>query len=408
MDASRKGENMADSLTHWAFIGTCHPSANVSDADLLYQIGIRGMQRFAGYMPRKSADILPEIADDDDKSLCDSATLTQFVWLMQNSKFNSLRSVWLSKFTETGQRLPDELLPSLMDKHSRFGAPQFQNVVGKRAQWLADLSEIQRWQQFNSYKPSNSSGRFLSRFGRHAEYRQLRCDKAPEAQLWLNTYWDGASISNRLGIFNIMREKLSEDDLPFLIAQVEELDDIQDAEILQEVWYLLSLLKPAMLEDTIRDVGNLVHFDFTGRRSLPILDLRSSNSFHGHAQYVQYEMLRKLTAKNLWRDSLSQLIRLVPLNYWLQKWDITIQELLDGAHNGLHSDLFIQTWQERAIDEGHEDFALELLRRQHPQVKRFGWHVSKQGKLVSSLSFESLKILLDEEWMPPEKVNSDD
>jgi len=396
---------MANSLTQAAVTGTFNSSNPFSDKDLLQNLGIRGMQRLAGFIPLKSDDELSEAAPIDDKPLCSARTVKQFLWLIEQN-FHGLRAMWLQKFTETEQRLPDEYLPTLMDKHrSRFGIPYYIHAnVGKRAMWLADLPDNNPWRWFSQSRVNDAKPtRFGPRFGRHAEYRELRYENPQEAQAWLDKNWRLLATNDRLNILNMIRANLGQDDLPFLQKQAESLNELQAGEILQEIWYMLSLIAPELIEDTVQEIIDFVHLDFIGKHQAPVLDLRWSNVFLGNPQHVEQGIIRRLAAKELWWETLTQLIRLVPLNKWLEKWDSDVETLLSGARHGLQADLFIPVWIQRAIDESHEIFALGILRHQKPQINRFGWHVSHQSKLLERLSFENIQILLEETWMNPEK-----
>lgn len=396
---------MSDSLSQNAFKGIRYSTTALSEHDLLFELGLRGMQRLAGYIPSITKDGLPKIAPADEKNLCSERTTRQFLWLM-GSNYRGLRTIWVKKFAETGQRLPDELLPSLMDsQRSTFGnliPPQvFQKVVGKRAQWLANLSQNKHWLWFNSEDglPPKHKSRFRN-IKHMTHYRQLRSENLDEAALWLDDNWILLASDDRLNALNSMSETLTMNDLPFLLIQI---DEIKDTRILGKVWYMVSLLKPKILDDMISKICHFVGLDFMGQSALPVLDFRWANTFLGHPQHIQRGELRKLAAQHVWWDSLAQLIRLVPLDYWLQKWETGVEELLNGARNGFHGDLFISIWIQRAIDESHEAFALEILRHQRPISYFLGWRISKQSKLLEQLSFKYLQILLDETWMQTEK-----
>lgn len=396
---------MADSLTQAAVTGTQNASNRISDRDLLQELGIRGLRRLAGFIPHLNTDTLPEAAPADEKPLCNTRTVKQFLWLIENN-YHGLRSLWLSKFTESGQRIPDEFLPILMDKHrSRFGIPFYiHGSVGERAMWLANLPDSTQWRWFKQTKVSDSKPvSFGSRFGRHAEYRELRYQNSDEAHVWLDKHWNTVPPAERSTLLTMIRDNLNKGDLPFLQKQTEELDEIEDAEILQEIWYLLSLIASELLEDKIEQIVNFVHLDIVGKRELPILDFRWSNAFLNNPQYVEQGVVRKLAARELWWETLTQLVRLVPLDRWLQQWNTDVETLLNGARHGLHEDIFIPVWIQRSIEEQHEGFALGILYHQKPQINRFGWHVSHQSKLLDKLSFGCLQILLDEVWMNPEK-----
>jgi hypothetical protein len=394
---------MVDSLSRSAFVGTNNPSSNLSNEDLLRQLGVRGMKRLAGFIPLVSEEALPEPAAEDEMALCDEATANQFIWLIKSS-FNGLRATWLLKFAETDQRLPDELLPVLMDSYrSRFGTPSYLlDTVGNRARWLAEVSQNYQWRWFNSERSKDTKSFSLgTRFGRHAEYRQLRQDEPEQAQIWLDKHWPYVSFNDRLNIVKIIRENLQDSDLSFLKAQTRWLDEEQEAETLQEIWYMLSLLKPETFADMIQEILQVVDLDYMGQGCSPVLDFCWSNSFLGKQQYIKRDAPLKLIQQYPWANTIPQLIRLVPLDYWLGKWRVSAEDLLNGARQGLNSDIFIPLWLQRAIDEGHEFFALGILRHQHPQVNRFGWYGSKQSKLLNQLSFKSLQTLLDEVWMNP-------
>jgi hypothetical protein len=293
-----------------------------------------------------------------------------------------------------------------MDKHSsRFGIPSFIHAsVGERARWLANLPDTNQWQWYRRTRSNDgSTSRFGVRLGRHGEYRELRYESLELAQVWLDKHWHEMNITDCLSILSILRDTVSRSDLPFLKVCVETLHEVHDAELLQEIWYLISILAPELLDDIVQEFMGYLHLSFEGKRNLPVLDLRWSNSFLENSQYIPQGVIRKLAAKQLWWDNLSHLVRLVPLDCWLQKWNSDIETLLNGARQGLHGHIFIPMWIQRAIDEDHEAFALAILRHQKPQINRFGWHVSHQSKLLDKLSFESLQTLIDEVWMNPEK-----
>jgi hypothetical protein len=71
---------MSNLLTHNAFKGSRHPETTQSEKVL----GIRGMQRMAGYIPAVTYEAIPQIADPDKKQLSSESTIQQFYWPMRS------------------------------------------------------------------------------------------------------------------------------------------------------------------------------------------------------------------------------------------------------------------------------------------------------------------------------------
>lgn len=402
---------MSEFLTQNALKGTHHPNSSISAQDLLFELGIRGLQRMAGRVPAITRSPLLETAPSDEKILCSEQTIHQFRWLMRKN-YRGLIFMWLQKFSATGQRLPDELIPMVMDNQSSafgvFRTSQFQKIVGNRAKWLADLSQNQSWISFNvesspvnPLRPNNRS-----RLNQPLHYRNLRGENREEAQNWLYKNWDRLGADDHVSVLDIMCDALAIDDLPFLLEQLDLLDDFRDSAIMDKVYYMVSILHPEHFEGFIQEILHLIRFEFMEKQKLPILDFCWSNSFCHSPHYKGRGILRKIAAKHRWWETVSQLMRLIPLDYWLDLCNARVETLLNGARQGLHEDIFIPIWTQRAIDEKHEAFALGVLKHQRPISYFFGWRVSKQSKLLDCLSFESIQILLDEAWMRPAKETS--
>lgn len=397
---------MSNFLTQNALKGTLHPTATVSDYDLLFDLGVRGMQRMAGYVPAITRLSIPDAAAVDEKHLCSEHTVRQFYWIMRKN-YRGLRFSWLQKFSETGQCLPNELIPIVMDNHfGVFRIPKFEGIGNHRAKWLADISQNQQWLWFHSesQQSQRSPHNFRRSLSRIGEYKQARKEgNSEKAQDWLYTNWKRLASKERLAVLDTMCETLRFDDLPFLLEQLNMLDEVKDSNLFDKVCYMVSILHPERFEGLIRDILGLIELDFVGRQTMPVLDFAWSNAFRQTAHYSGRGILRKLAAKYRWWETLDQLVRLVPLSDWLEQWKCDADVLLNGAYHGLNSDIFIPLWLQRAIDEGHEAFALGILKHQKPITYFFGWRISKQNQLLECLSFDSMQILLDEVWMNPHR-----
>src|SRR6188472_4372767 len=109
-----------------------------TEKQLLGAAAMLAVYRRAGALPQIDTTPLPEPCEPDEMPCC-SGRAGQHLTTMLNGQYAELLGEWLVTLAQAGKRVPEELLPAVLDLAR--GNPSFrlavEPVLGKRGAWLA-------------------------------------------------------------------------------------------------------------------------------------------------------------------------------------------------------------------------------------------------------------------------------
>ena len=270
-----------------------------------------------------------------------------------------LLTEWLEKAAIAQQRVPEMLLPALLDKgrQQRDLRPAILSVLGQRGAWLAAqnpdwsyavaLITEADWET----SPSNARLMFL---------QDLRCHNPDRARDLLQTTWSQESAGDRTKFLATFRTGLSLADEPFLQTA---LSDRRSKEVRRAAADLLACLPDSHLCQQMaasiqafvtRSPGSPASF----KVQLPdILALELIQL--GIEPKPAHQPFLNLGEKAGW---LLQMIGATPLSFWNETWEMTAAEIISLAQQHEWQLVLLQGWTVAAQRQGDRPWIMALLK----------------------------------------------
>ncbi len=114
------------------------------ESALLRAAGVMALWRRAGQIPACDERPLPPPCEADSVPCCGSLA-SQHLALMLQGHHAELLLEWLKTLGAAGRRVPEELLPALLEAGAaRIGLrPALLPVLGRRGRWLAGITRVE-------------------------------------------------------------------------------------------------------------------------------------------------------------------------------------------------------------------------------------------------------------------------
>lgn len=382
---------MRNQLLKAALIGTNNPGANISAKEVLHQSGIDFFQRQAGFVPQKSCEVLAEPAEVTTRC-CDNAALAQFRRL-QKPIYDDLLEIWIEKFQEANLHLPDELSPLLLDKTTRFNNPTESPMMSQKARWLIQHANKENWRWFLKHCEDDTNLGDNPPENPVLWFVKKRAANPSAAREWYTANWQNVDFIYHAGILHAFRDGLSEDDIPFLEWLLNSCEDKHIMELSYDIILLLSLLNAKCVQATLDRIFEMLRMAQLGRTVA--IDFIWSGIFRVRPQIPKYPSWIKF-AQKCNDTTLSNFIRLVPLERWHQCWFLGFKGMLKAASNGRNGESIATGFIKRVIDEKDQEIAIELLNHTGKlgQIRIQPYH----NQLTNILSFEYFSRWI-EQWV---------
>lgn len=279
--------------------------------------------------------------EDNARKLC-SETAIQHLQQMLAGTYDSLLGQWLEKVAETGQRVPEEMLPPLLElgrQKSNLQAGVLA-VAGERGQWLA--SQNSQW----SYSGSSAQTvleESIWQTGTSAErrnfFRKLRAAQPDRARELLETGWKSEKADDRATFLDEFITGLTLADEPFLEAALDD----RSKEVRSVAARVLSHLpQSAFLQRMQARVADSLYL-ITEKGKLKLeVNLPTECTKEMQRDGIESNPPQSQSEKTFW---LSQMLELIPPGYWSAKLGRTPLELLEAAFNGDWFKNLLGWWQ---------------------------------------------------------------
>jgi hypothetical protein len=305
-------------------------SSTDPETELLSAASIVALYRKAGVTSSTDAHDLPEPAVLEERSRSSHAS-AQHLALMLSGEYREVLSEWLTLTDNASRRVPEELLPALLD-HGSYDASlraKIIAVLGQRGQWLArqnsDWSYVIQKDEKETWETGGREARLLL-------LDQLRNSDPAKARILVTSTWAQESARDRAAFLDRFATGLSANDEAFLIEALRD----RSAEVRRTARTLLA----GFQSEFSRKLRELAHQLFSFRKPLigkarievslpedPISWLRE----HG----VEVEAPPKNAVHSLGAQgwALKELISLVPIRFWTETWKRTPGEILNAAND---------------------------------------------------------------------------
>lgn len=334
----------------------------------------------------------------DDRPVCNPRA-AQHLTMILNQKYAAVLSEWLEALAQTGQRVPETMLPTLLDfcRTNEEVHQLLHPIIGKRGHWLAGQNPNWHYASIdvassNTLESDTDEAdaelaelwETSGRSQRLALLRQLRQQHPHRAREVLLTTWSQEKASDRTDFLETFRVGLSQADEPFL---ENSLDD-RSKEVCRVAAELLARLPESRLvQRMIERITPLLEYTPKQEpRVFPPQPGRKPKLTITPPEHYDATMKRdgiteapstKKTGQKAWW--LQQMLEVIPPSYWTNLWGAPPKDLLEAATKSDWKSALINGWakateqyadatwaeaflgQEKLVSEAHLSLLVEIL-----------------------------------------------
>ncbi|MCA9839031.1 MAG: hypothetical protein KC422_19100 [Trueperaceae bacterium] len=288
--------------------------------ELLLELGVADFYKQQGTMPKQQR-LTPEIPAALPQTA--SRQAAELLGEVIDGRHADLLAEVLDLFKTTHTALPGYLLPPLLDKASKVYAlrPQVLEALDERGHWLAaqhkDWCYAERKQlsqeRFAEDWRSNSSSL------RQGIFYQARMQDPKLALSLMQTTWKAETPAAVNWIIRLMATNLSMTDEAFLELALDD----RNLTVRRKASELLSCLPGSRLLARMTEVAETC-LEFDGAE------------LQFELPEIRPELVRDGFLVRAWKDEakltqayLADLVSAVPLDYWPERWDLSVKAFLD-------------------------------------------------------------------------------
>jgi len=229
--------------------------AQISNTDreglLLRAASVVGLYRSAGVAPTVDTQPSPEACEQDEASRVNRAS-GQHLALMLDGEFREVLQEWLAAMNSAHKRVPEELLPALLDlgRDERSLRSLIVAVLGRRGEWLAAQNPDWSYAAQRHEKEVWDTG---SREERLPLLNHLRAVDPNGARELLATTWSQESAKDRVAFLEKFAIGLDSSDESFLNEALHD----RSVEVRRAARVLLAQL-PSEFSRRLKDLADQV------------------------------------------------------------------------------------------------------------------------------------------------------
>ncbi|WP_420631636.1 DUF5691 domain-containing protein [Candidatus Leptofilum sp.] len=326
-------------------------------ATLLTVAGAMALHQQTGWQPHQAAPPSPT-PTQPDLPLCPPALAHQIEALLTSSNASLLPEM-LAAFAQTGHRLPEHLLPILLEKGNKLWRirPSILQVIGKRGRWLAGQNptwqyaspEIDHWmgllKAWQTAVPPK----------RQALLRQIRTIHPERGRQILEHTWKSHNGMVRHQILKILDINLSLADEPFLEAALDDRNHL----VRRAASDLLAKLPTSRLSQRMQQhVAGILSWA-PGRP--PKINVRLPKHIPPAMLRDGVPNIKEEDRMKLRSRLLTQIINRVPLTHWQDLWQKTPAEIAQAAKNSAWPRTLASAFSTAAIRQKNAAWAEALI-----------------------------------------------
>lgn len=311
---------------------------------LLHAAALTALHERAGHLPARHSEALPEVAPEESVARCNARVAARLRLLLQG-EYADLFPEFLTTLAQANQRVPEELLPMLLDygKSREALAELLPPVIGARGLWLARQNA--EW----AYALGASGDLSLWETGTLPQRKALlqrvrRTDPAQARALLLQT-WEQDSTKEVTEFFPILKEGLSTEDEALL---EKGLDRPWTMARQAAASLLAGLPDSAFVGRMWERAQQCLTFKRNQRGKLSI-EVRVPTERDGAMQrdgISKSSTARKMSEPAWW---LQQIISAIPPERWETAAGASVDELLQATHKHEYQTVLLEGWQQAAM-----------------------------------------------------------
>ena len=327
------------------------------ERELLLNIASYGLQNQAGYIPDKRFEKLPSKAEISEKHAC-NITARHHLTLMLNHIHEELLPCWLGEIHKYNQRIPDEMLPPMLDyganQADKYNYALLREAIGERGRWLARQANNPAWDWVLQEETQETiSDNHYAAWENH--FRRMRQDDPVRALNILRSYWQELDSLMQMALLRVMYIGINEDDADFLWDLFEE-----EISRFTAARWLIQIPETEFAIQARENIGKLIAMIEVGHRNQPVVDFTWSSTFDGHPLQIKRDEANQLCDILGYDFNPELMLKLLPLSYWYETYHVTPDELILAARNGTRPSIFYRTWATMAIQDSDSDFLFAL------------------------------------------------
>lgn len=301
---------------------------------------------------------------------------------------------FLAALAETGQRVPEQYLPTLLARGAKTTAVRsaILPVLGQTGRWLANQNP--EWAYATGDAATHEGAQALLRTLPHAKrqpyLRQLRHTNPPLARDILQSLWKLISNSDRAAYVKVLSDGLSIADEPFLEQALDDRNNV----VRRKAAELLAMLPESQLCSRVTErAEGFLNWEPESENRIVVRFPKEITP-----QMVRDGvMIRKLRDESRVRAYLmKEIVGAIPLSHWTTTWQTSPNEIIAAARSSRWPRTLKQAFVIAAERQKNVEWAKALLADDKYGVSSI--------RLINLLSIEDCEtILLDAEKYEVEK-----
>jgi hypothetical protein len=333
------------------------PSPHSATARLLLDAARLSLEARAGYTPKISPQPVSEALANNNFPTC-GYKAQQHLKLMLKPEYKPLLQQWLDLLQVYHQRIPDEMIPIILDFGNSAGELQanLRKALGERGIWLVRQgggSANWDWLLKSSSHPRDYDSHYDAWRDYLIELRQREPERARELA---ERYWKDLEGMMQLVLLQAFETNLSLDDAAFLeMVLEEECTRIAAAKLLTQI------PETFFRQELEEKVGRLLTLAPLGHRNQLVIDFSWTNSFQGYRPKITRAEANDLSTIGNYSFEPHILLMIVPLHYWYETYNLNPHELVQAARNSTHPTMFYKIWTKLAMENNDKEFLFAMV-----------------------------------------------
>ncbi|MBA2284566.1 MAG: hypothetical protein H0W02_03695, partial [Ktedonobacteraceae bacterium] len=202
------------------------PAAQEKERTLLLTAGAWAIYKQAGKVAEQISTI-PEPAPPETLPLCSAEAATLLAQCINGEYSEEILNEALALLRDAGKRLPPELLPNTLNRHSIETRRAVAAVIGERGRWLSQFNPEWSWVRTttaDNVLPADAET--LWEEGTLVQRRELlhtlRTNDPAQARTWLTTVWKQEKAEARASLLETFEVGLSAGDEALLETALDD------------------------------------------------------------------------------------------------------------------------------------------------------------------------------------------